>query len=277
MATVTKQWGNGDPLTLVTSAGGIAVTSAENLTGADREMTIRVQTTNQGTKAFQDVLIKQSKYAVLQDGYWVHKDTGVTTYFGADADFINNGVMSRPDWIVYAKEIRLCSGITEFEVLTITISDPDWGDYVYEDIYVFSSVENLNNPGSYLHNDVLEKLDFGNASVEEIPSGLLQVYSWYDSGATIAVEHSFKELVLNENVERAYDMILVTALQTRDVTVIIPVTPTYVGGNEWGPFFSDQNTPRIKKFIIKTPYANVTSLSNLFPLRVSGNYIIEGY
>ena len=68
MATVTKQWGNGDPLTLVTSAGGIAVTSAENLTGADREMTIRVQTTNQGTKAFQDVLIKQGKYVLLQDG-----------------------------------------------------------------------------------------------------------------------------------------------------------------------------------------------------------------
>lgn len=61
MATVTKQWENGDLLTLVTSAGGIAVTSAENLTGEDREMTIRVQTTNQGTKAFQDVLIKQSK------------------------------------------------------------------------------------------------------------------------------------------------------------------------------------------------------------------------
>lgn len=59
MATVTKEWTNGDLLTLVTSAGGIAVSSAENLTGADREMTIRVQTTNQGAKAFQDIPIKQ--------------------------------------------------------------------------------------------------------------------------------------------------------------------------------------------------------------------------
>lgn len=138
MATVTKQWGNGDPLTLVTSAGGIAVTSAENLTGADREMTIRVQTTNQGTKAFQDVLIKQSKYAVLQDGYWVHKDTGVKTYFGADADFITGGVMSSPYWATDCSEVQMPSGVTGL------------GDYCFSSCIALTSItlpESVNSIG----------------------------------------------------------------------------------------------------------------------------------
>lgn len=128
MATVTKQWGNGDPLTLVTSAGGIAVTSAENLTGADREMTIRVQTTNQGTKAFQDVLIKQSKYAVPQDGYWIHKDTAVKTYFGADESFITNGIMSSPYWVTACSEVQIPSGVTGI------------GDYCFMDCSDLTSI-----------------------------------------------------------------------------------------------------------------------------------------
>ncbi len=215
------------------------------------------------------------KIVSTQDGYWVHKDTGVTTYFGADADFINNGVMSRPDWIVYAKEIRLCSGITEFERLIIPISDPEWGDFVYEGTVVFKTT-NSPYPGIYLHNDVLEKLDFGNASVEEIPYELLRVFSWADDTGYNPIEYVFKELVLNENVERVGEHILITALITRDVTVIVPVTPTYVGDNEWGSILSNQSRWMLK-FIIKTPYANVTSLSNFIQSKVAGNYIIEGY
>ena len=112
MAVIQKLWTNGDTLTLTTGVGGIAVTSAENLTGDDREMTIRVQTTNQGTKAFQDVLIKQSKYAVLQDGYWVHKDTGVKTYFGLEDLSIVDGIMSSPSWKYNCSEVKLPSGVT---------------------------------------------------------------------------------------------------------------------------------------------------------------------
>ena len=167
MATVTKQWENGDLLTLVTSAGGIAVSSAENLTGADREMTIRVQTTNQGTKAFQDVLIKQNKVSVIQDGYWVHKDTAVKTYFGADSDFINNGVMGRPDWLFDAVEIKLCSGINDFELTGVEVE----GQTIYVCL-VFIDVNFETGEGG---NDVLQNIDMSNTLVNTI--GLSTFYS----------------------------------------------------------------------------------------------------
>lgn len=104
MATVTKDWGNGDLLTLITSAGGIAVTSDENLTGTDRQMTIQVQTDVQEVTA--ELVVKQKS----ADGYWVHKDTGVTTYYGL------TGTMSTPSWKNNAKEIKVPTGVTELAV-----------------------------------------------------------------------------------------------------------------------------------------------------------------
>lgn len=161
MATVTKNWANGDLLTLVTSAGGIAVSSAENLTGADREMTIRVQTTNQGTKAFQDVLIKQEKRTIVQDGYWVHKDTAVKTYFGADAQFINNGVMGRPDWLFDAVEIKLCSGINDLELTEVNVGG--------QTMYLCLVFIDLNLDTGQGGNDVLQNIDMSNTLVNTLP------------------------------------------------------------------------------------------------------------
>jgi len=48
----------------------------------------------------------------IQDGYWVHKDTGVKTYFDADADFITNGIMDRPSWAYDCSEVKIPSGVT---------------------------------------------------------------------------------------------------------------------------------------------------------------------
>ena len=161
MATVTKQWENGDPLTLVTSAGGIAVTSAENLTGADREMTIRVQTTNQGTKAFQDVLIKQSKYAILQDGYWVHKDTGVKTYFGLEDSSIENGIMGYPSWMPNCSEVKLPSGVTGFKTYNWVIEEWDNMEIAYTGF--------VHTKETFLAgNDVLIGVDLSNTSITSI-------------------------------------------------------------------------------------------------------------
>ena len=50
--------------------------------------------------------------APVGDGYWVHKDTGVITYFGADADFITDGIMSPPSWRYDCSEVKLPSGVT---------------------------------------------------------------------------------------------------------------------------------------------------------------------
>jgi hypothetical protein len=52
------------------------------------------------------------KIPAIQDGYWVHKDTGVKTYFGADADFITGGIMSSPPWRMNCSEVQLPTGVT---------------------------------------------------------------------------------------------------------------------------------------------------------------------
>lgn len=170
MATITKQWSNGDALTLVTSASGIAVSSAQNLTGADRQMTVQVQTTNAGAKVTKDVVVRQFKQPVDTRGWWVHKDTNVKTYFDATADFIVNGVMQKPSWIANAKEIRLCAGITDFQNYSINQAYKDrFGitfDALAPDVYVteilaFLTPANQGDP----YNNVLQKFDFGLASV----------------------------------------------------------------------------------------------------------------
>ena len=117
----------------------------------------------------------------IQDGYWVHKDTGVKTYFGADADFITDGVMSRPSWIANAKEIRLCTGITEFEVTHY--SDPEWGDFDWCIVFHF-----IPDGPTYGGNDVLEKIDFGNAEVEVTHESLFYLAT------------ALTEAILNDNV-----------------------------------------------------------------------------
>lgn len=57
-------------------------------------------------------LVWKMDSGIIQDGYWVHKDTGVKTYFGLDADFINNGVMGIPDWKSDAVEVNCPDGLT---------------------------------------------------------------------------------------------------------------------------------------------------------------------
>ena len=42
----------------------------------------------------------------IQEGYWVHKDTGVKTYFEA------GGIMSSPSWMYDCSEVQLPTGVT---------------------------------------------------------------------------------------------------------------------------------------------------------------------
>ena len=48
----------------------------------------------------------------IQEGYWVHKDTGVKTYFDADADFITDGIMGYPPWREDCSEVHIPEGVT---------------------------------------------------------------------------------------------------------------------------------------------------------------------
>ena len=47
----------------------------------------------------------------IQDGYWVHKDTGVKTYFDLDADFITDGIMNSPSWRSDCSEVNIPEGV----------------------------------------------------------------------------------------------------------------------------------------------------------------------
>ena len=45
-------------------------------------------------------------------GYWVHKDTGVKTYFGLDDPSIDNTIMYVPSWRYDCSEVRIPYGVT---------------------------------------------------------------------------------------------------------------------------------------------------------------------
>ena len=253
MGTVTKQWGNGDPLTLVTSAGGIAVTSAENLTGADREMTIRVQTTNQGAKAFQDVLIKQGKYVFLQDGYWVHKDTGVKTYFGLEDSSIEDGIMGYPSWMPNCSEVKLPSGVTGFKTYNWVIEELGNMEMAYNG-FVYSK-ETLPTG-----NGVLIDVDLSNTSITSI--GLNCFFDWSSltsitlpEGVTSLGEYCFSNCTsltsinIPEGVTNlgAYSFFGCTSLI---LATVLPATPPTLGT---GVFVGVHTSFNIK---VRSPYVN---------------------
>ncbi len=48
----------------------------------------------------------------IQEGYWVHKDTGVKTYFDLDDPSIENGIMSSPSWWTSCSEVNIPVGVT---------------------------------------------------------------------------------------------------------------------------------------------------------------------
>jgi len=82
------------------------------------------------------------KIESIQDGYWVHKDTGIKTYFGADADFITNGIMSSPPWRRDCSEVNIPEGVTilgdeclyNSPLTSITLPDSvtSLGEYCFE-------------------------------------------------------------------------------------------------------------------------------------------------
>lgn len=61
-------------------------------------------------------------------GYWVHKDTGVKTYFGLDADFITDGMMSTPSWAYDCSEVNIPEGVTSL------------GEYCFSACYALTSI-----------------------------------------------------------------------------------------------------------------------------------------
>ncbi len=118
-------------------------------------------------------------------GWWIHYQTGVKTYFDATADFIDaNGVMSKPSWLEYAKEIRLCAGISDYIHASVT--------YEYGSYYTPQS----HSTGYHLLSEVcpfadnLEKFDFGDASISTLYFG------------TFSNQPKLTEVILNSYVTK---------------------------------------------------------------------------
>ncbi len=98
----------------------------------------------------------------IQDGYWVHKDTGVKTYFDLDADFITDGIMSTPPWRRDCYEVNIPEGVTSLgeeclyssplTSITLPESVTSLGDYCFEVCNAFTSItlpEGVTSLGGY--------------------------------------------------------------------------------------------------------------------------------
>ena len=53
-----------------------------------------------------------SKISAIQDGYWVHRNTGVKTYFDLGDPSISGGIMNSPSWVRDCSEVKIPSGVT---------------------------------------------------------------------------------------------------------------------------------------------------------------------
>lgn len=183
-------------------------------------------------------------------GWWVHKDTDVKTYFDDTANFIDNGIMSRPSWIEDAKEIRLCAGITGFT----TSEHPA---YYTQTCNVF----NYDTSAQTHLNHVLERLDFGEASVVNLPVGLIG-----NSGGPF-VELKLNDTVKTINMWCIFGWYLLNEIP--EIRVIIPGEITSMGGELYESYvlafenLSELTDESRTTFKFYTPAEYMTGLSNM--------------
>lgn len=94
-------------------------------------------------------------------GYWVHKDTGVITYFGLDDPSIEDGIMGYPSWMPNCSEVKLPSGITGFKTYNWVIEEWDNEEVSYTG-FVHSKETYMTG------NEVLIDVDLNNTSLTSL-------------------------------------------------------------------------------------------------------------
>ena len=65
-----------------------------------------------GSDKIKEVYYGSEKVWPIKDGYWVHKNTGVKTYFWLEELTIISGIMYSPSWYRDCSEVKLPSGVT---------------------------------------------------------------------------------------------------------------------------------------------------------------------
>ena len=99
----------------------------------------------------------------IKDGYWVHKDTGVVTYFGLEDSSIEDGIMGYPSWMPNCSEVKLPSGVTGFKTYNWVYEELD----NFEVTYIgFAHTKETYAAG----NSVLVSVDLSNTSITSIGS-----------------------------------------------------------------------------------------------------------
>lgn len=214
--------------------------------------------------------------AVDTRGYWVHKNTGVKTYFNLSASFISNGIMSRPTWMGDAKEVKLCAGITGFHIKSYSVPP-----YTVEYSNVFWQ-EDVDITSEMYKNTILEVLDMSLTSVTELPSTLISAFS-VDENTGKYIPSPFTQLVLPPTlisiIRSAINIFAENSATIKGFTNALAeiggVQPW--GSQEAGIMLLDDNT-----HIFVTETSNVPHLTNLIDTEnaagrgVSGNYQIIG-
>jgi hypothetical protein len=101
----------------------------------------------------------------IKDGYWVHKDTGVKTYFGLEDPSIEDGIMGYPSWMPNCSEVKLPSGVTGFKTYNWVV-ETQFGNM--EIAYIgFVHTKETYTAG----NSVLISVDLSNTSITSIGAG----------------------------------------------------------------------------------------------------------
>ena len=165
----------------------------------------------------------------IQDGYWVHKDTGVKTYFGLDADFITNGIMSEPSWKLDCSEVNIPEGVTSLG----------------EGCFMFcSSLTSINIPESVISLEAYCFSDCYALTSINIPEGVMVVgYNCFiGCGSLTSITIPESVISLGGNCFRYCNHLT--------LATVLPATPPTLGSNAFNNVHSSFN---IK---VRSPYVD---------------------
>lgn len=266
MATFVKNWPNGDTLTLITSANDISVTSDQNLTGADREMTIQVKTTNVGDKVTRDVLVKQQ---FLDTRSYYVDNYGLKTYFDlADtpiANFCTSGAVSSQITINGTAVFK--TFITELffgQGYSGITSIPDFFLYNLDKLQTLdiSALKNITGTGNRFLQGcaLLSDIDLSDFS------SLSTIGEYFGYGGSFTPSSSIKQVTLPKNVTSIGQRFLgkATSNPVLETVTCLATTPPTLGS---APFFN--NIP----LEIRVPAGSVNTYKNATNWNVYANII----
>ena len=189
----------------------------------------------------------------IQVGYWVHKDTGVKTYFGLDDSSISGGIMSSPPWRYDCSEVKIPYGVTGLgnscfygctSLTSINIPEgvTSLGESCFRDCYALTSI---NIPEGVT---VLERYCFSGCMLLTsiiLPESVISLMSYCFRSCLSLTSITIPEGVTSLGLNCFYgctSLILAT---------VLPATPPSL---ETGVFTNVHTTFNIK---VRSPYVDV--------------------